>query len=60
MCIRDSFWTTPGGEGTFLCVEPWNGSAVYSDEDDEFLHKNHLQKLEKGRSKTYSMTITLL
>ncbi len=55
-----AFWTTPGGEGTFLCVEPWNGSAVCSDEDDEFLHKNHLQKLEKGRSKTYSMTITLL
>ena len=55
-----AFWTTPGGDGTFLCIEPWNGSAVCSDEDDEFLHKNHLQKLEKGKSETYTMTITLL
>ena len=55
-----AFWTTPGERGTFLCIEPWNGSGACSDEDDEFIHKNHLQRLSQGKTGIYSMTISLL
>lgn len=55
-----AFWTVPSDRGRFLCIEPWNGSAVCSDEDDEFTHKNHIRKLEKGKTAAYSMTVSLL
>lgn len=55
-----AFWTQTSDEASFLCLEPWNGSAVCSDEDDDFLHKNHLQKLSPGDSGTYSLFIDIL
>ena len=50
-------WTLPEEAAKFLCIEPWNGSAPCSDEDDQFLHKNHLQQLLPGESRTYAMEI---
>lgn len=44
----------------FLCIEPWNGSAVYAAEDDEFIHKNHVQALPPKASKSYRMAIRIL
>lgn len=55
-----AFWTKPEEEAQYLCFEPWNGSAPCSDEDDDFLHKNHLQYLAGGASKTYLLRLTLL
>ena len=55
-----AFWTPYPAEAPFLCVEPWNGSGVYATEDDEFVHKNHVQKLEAGKSKTYGLTIRMI
>ena len=55
-----AFWTKPEEEARYLCFEPWNGSAPCSDEDDDFFHKNHLQYLAGGASKTYLLRLTLL
>ncbi len=55
-----AFWTMTSEQARFLCIEPWNGSAVCSDEDNELIHKNHIRKLEKGKTASYSMTVSLL
>lgn len=51
------FWTAAATKAPFLCVEPWNGSAIRSDEDDNFLNRHFLQKLEGGESKGYRVEI---
>lgn len=55
-----AFWTPRPGEAPFLCVEPWNGSAICSDEDDYFVHKHHIQQLEPGEKKNYHLGIRIL
>lgn len=54
-----AFWTPYPAEAPFVCFEPWNGSAIYATEDDEFIHKNHIQWLKKGETKTYGLTISI-
>lgn len=55
-----AFWTPDGKQAPFLCVEPWNGSAIWADEDDEFIHRRHVQILEPGRTKSYHVEIKIL
>lgn len=55
-----AFWTPIGGKAPFLCIEPWNGSAIYDDEDDNFTSKRNVEMLAPNNSKSYRMTISLL
>ena len=55
-----AFWTPAGGKAPFLCLEPWNGAAIFDDEDDEFCHKRDIETLEPGTSRNYHLTISLL
>ncbi|MCI8837877.1 MAG: aldose 1-epimerase family protein [Hungatella sp.] len=55
-----AFWTPTGQEAPFLCIEPWNGSAIRSDEDDEFMHKHYVQKLDAGERKEYGLEVRIL
>ncbi len=55
-----AFWTPYPGEAPFICVEPWNGSGIYATEDDEFIHKNHVQSLASGKTKSYGLSIRVL
>lgn len=55
-----AFWTPYPEEAPFVCIEPWNGSAVYSTEDDEFIHKNHVQSIASGTKKDYGLSIRIL
>lgn len=55
-----AFWTPMPSKGPFLCIEPWNGSAVRSDEDDNFLNRHYLQTLEVGEKKQYHLGIRVL
>ncbi|ADL05599.1 aldose 1-epimerase family protein [Lacrimispora saccharolytica] len=55
-----AFWSPYPGEAPFVCVEPWNGSAIYATEDDEFIHKNHVQTLKPGKAKSYGLSIKIL
>ena len=55
-----AFWSPAEKKAPFLCIEPWNGSAACSDEDDDFLHKNHLQTLEPGQAAHYLLKFQYL
>lgn len=55
-----AFWTPIGGQAPFLCIEPWNGSAIYEDEDDEFVNKRDVEFLAPGESKEYHLQISLI
>ena len=55
-----AFWTPDGKRAPFLCIEPWNGSAVRSDEDDEFTHKHGIQVLKAWEKKSHQMEINIL
>lgn len=55
-----AFWTPYGKNASFLCIEPWNGSAIRSDEDDALIHRHHLQTLTPGQKKNYHMEIRIL
>lgn len=55
-----AFWTAMPAKGPFLCVEPWNGSDIRTDEDDEFLHRHFLQSLAVGDAKAYHLGIRVI
>lgn len=55
-----AFWTPYPAKAPFVCIEPWNGSAVYNTENDEFIHKNHVQSLLPKASKSYRLAIRIL
>ncbi|MDD3252137.1 MAG: aldose 1-epimerase family protein [Lachnospiraceae bacterium] len=55
-----AFWTMSDKKAPFLCIEPWNGSAIRSDEDDEFAHKHQLQRLGAWESKVYLLELRVL
>lgn len=54
------FWTPNGKHAPFLCIEPWNGCAIRTDEDDEFLHKYQVQVLTPHASKQYRISIRFI
>lgn len=55
-----AFWTPYEKKAPLLCVEPWNGSAVRSDEGDDFISRHHVQVLNPGAKKSYHMEIQIL
>ncbi len=55
-----AFWTPSKAEAPFLCIEPWNGAAIFADEDNDFTHKRDIQTLKAGESRTYELFIRLL
>lgn len=55
-----AFWTSMPSKGPFLCIEPWNGSAIRSDEDDDFQNRHFLQTLQTGEKKEYHLGIRVL
>lgn len=55
-----AFWTPYPKQSPFICVEPWEGSPVYSNEDDVFAHKHHVQTLAPAEEKTYPLSIQIL
>lgn len=58
--VSIAFWTPIGGQAPFLCLEPWNGAAIYDDEDNEFCHKRDIQVLAPSSSRNYQLNISLL
>lgn len=55
-----AFWTPAGGSSPFICIEPWNGAAIFDDEDDIFYHKRDVQTLKHDEGATYHLEISLL
>ena len=55
-----AIWTPAGGKAPFLCLEPWNGSAIFHQDDDVFAHKHGIIALETGKEATYHLEISLI
>lgn len=55
-----AFWTPMNDTAPFLCIEPWNGSTIYSDEDNEFIHKRCIQTVKPGEKQSYQLVINIL
>lgn len=55
-----AFWTPSDVKAPFLCIEPWNGAAIFADEDDNFINKRGIQTLKAGENKAYELEIRLL
>lgn len=55
-----AFWTPLGKQAPFICVEPWCGSAVFSDEDDNFENKRGVQMLQPNEKNTHKISLTML
>lgn len=55
-----AFWTPAGGKAPFLCLEPWNGSAIFDDENDNFIEKRDIEVLNPDEINTYRMEISLI
>lgn len=52
-----AFWTPIKMNAPFLCIEPWCGMAVCSDEGGTFEEKRGAKHLEEGGSQSFVMTI---
>ncbi len=55
-----AFWTPYPAKAPFVCIEPWNGSGVYTTEGDDLESKNHVQTLAEGESKCHRMEIKII
>lgn len=55
-----AIWTPAGGKAPFLCLEPWNGSGIFHQDDDIFAHKHGILTLESGKEKAYHLEISLI
>ena len=55
-----AFWTMPGANAPYLCIEPWQGCAALTDESGRFTDKPHCVTLRPSESWTRSYTVRLL
>lgn len=55
-----AFWTPMNDTAPFLCIEPWNGSAVFAGEGDDFQHKRSIQTADINETKTYELSFHIL
>lgn len=45
-----AIWSPIGKKAPFLCIEPWNGTAIWDTDDDVFAHKKGICSLKAGES----------
>ncbi len=55
-----AFWTPAKKQSPFLCLEPWNGMGLRSDENDEFAEKFSIQHLKVGEERSCTWSINTL
>lgn len=55
-----AFWTMPGKNAPYICIEPWQGCAAFDDESGNFEDKPHCVILTPGDEKALAYTVTLL
>lgn len=55
-----AFWTPTKMDAPFLCIEPWNGMSVCSDEDNHYTSKRGIKHLEVAEKKDFKLIITTI
>lgn len=51
---------TPKPSAPFLCIEPWNGAAIFDDESDEFCERRCIQTAQPNETKQYQLHFSLV
>lgn len=55
-----AFWTMPGKNAPYLCLEPWLGCGALAEESGEFADKPHCRMVQPGETAQLQYTVTLL
>lgn len=55
-----AFWTPPGKNAPFICIEPWHGCAAYEDETGRFEDKPHAVLLAPGEDWSLGYSVATL
>ena len=53
-------WTMPEKNGSYLCIEPWQGCGAYENETGRFEDKPHAVVLTPGRTKRLEFSARVL
>ncbi len=53
-------WTMPDKNGSYLCIEPWQGCGAYEDETGRFEDKPHAVVLAPGQTKRLEFSAQVL
>lgn len=55
-----AFWTVPGKNAPYICIEPWQGCAAFDNESGNFGDKPWCVTLTPGEEKALAYTVTLV
>lgn len=55
-----AFWTPPGKNAPFVCVEPWRGCGAYEDDAGDFEKKPNVVIAEPGHYKHWTCRVDIL
>lgn len=55
-----AFWTVPGKNAPYICIEPWQGCAAFDNESGNFEDKPWCVTLAPGEEKALAYTVALL
>lgn len=55
-----AFWTAPGKNAPYICLEPWLGCGAYENESGEFADKHLCAILLTGESKILRYTVSII
>lgn len=52
-------WTIKGKKAPYLCIEPWQGTCAYTDEENKLEYKAGVKCLNAGESYTHKASVVL-
>lgn len=55
-----AFWTAPGKNASYICLEPWQGCGALEGESGRIEDKPHAVRLAPGESKCHSYTVSII
>lgn len=55
-----AFWTAPGKNAPYICIEPWQGCAAFDNESGRFEDKPHCIVLQPGESKKLRYSVRIV
>ena len=55
-----AFWTAPGKNASYICLEPWQGCGALEGESGLIEDKPHAVRLAPGESKCHSYTMSII
>ena len=54
------FWTMPGKQAPYICIEPWQGCSSFDNDTGDFAAKPHCVVLAPGETRRWQYTVRIL